>query len=184
MTTVDERSAPPAHRPVRESYRFSVPSTATAPRVAREMVANLLVLLGHEGASEVARLLVSELVTNAHAHTDTRVIHLDVVVGPGRVVVAVWDAGPARRPEMRAADGEDETGRGLRLVDALAAGWGVGWPAEPTDPVDHIAPTAPAGWKRVWFALAADGAAGRSAAALATGPGAGGDGPSGRRPAG
>ncbi|MGG2461698.1 ATP-binding protein [Streptomyces sp. RGM 3693] len=141
MSTVDEKPVPLSHHPVRESYRFSVPSSSAAPKVAREMVARLLVLTGHAPASETARLLVSELVTNIHLHTRTRTIHLDVLLGPARVNVSVWDASPELRPAFGAGRGGDESGRGLCLVDALASGWGVVWP------------TGSDGWKRVWFAL-------------------------------
>ncbi|WP_275463387.1 ATP-binding protein [Streptomyces noursei] len=143
MTAVDERPPQQTRHPARESYRFSVPSSPTAPRVAREMAANLLTLTGHGAVAETVRLLVSELVTNAYAHTHSRVIHLDVSVRPDRVTVAVWDTNPELRPQMRATHADEESGRGLRLVDQLATSWGVVWPNDP-----------PARWKRVWFALA------------------------------
>ncbi|MEE6270704.1 ATP-binding protein [Streptomyces diastatochromogenes] len=141
MSTVDEKPVPQPHHPARESYRFSVPSGSAAPKVAREMVARLLVLTGHALASETARLLVSELVTNTHLHTRTRTIHLDVLLGPARVNVSVWDASPELRPAFRSGRDGAESGRGLCLVAALASGWGVVWP------------TGSDGWERVWFAL-------------------------------
>jgi anti-sigma regulatory factor (Ser/Thr protein kinase) len=65
-------------------------------------------------------LVVSELVANAvrHGHAPVR---LEVTGEPGRVMVEVHDAaggGPVRhRPD-------DEGGRGLHLVTALATNWG------------------------------------------------------------
>ncbi|GAA2656609.1 ATP-binding protein [Streptomyces lunalinharesii] len=124
MSTVDEEPVPPPHRPAREAYRFSVPSSSAAPKIAREVVARLLVLTGHARASETAQLLVSELVTNTHLHTRTRTIHLDVALGPCRVDVGVWDASPELRPAFRPGRDGAESGRGLLLVDALASGCG------------------------------------------------------------
>ena len=86
---------------------------------------------------DCAILLTSELVTNAVRHAGTRVIvRLDT--RDHRLRVEVVDA-VERRPQPRHADLLAEGGRGLELVDALAADWGVdGGP----------------GGKSVWFELA------------------------------
>jgi len=90
-----------------------------------------------EEAIATAQLLVSELVTNAVMHTAGGV-ELRVLQDDDRVTVSVVDGSGERPAELEAADLESTSGRGLMLVDALAAAWGV----EP-----HGV------GKRVWFEL-------------------------------
>ncbi|WP_267882448.1 MULTISPECIES: ATP-binding protein [Streptomyces] len=95
---------------------------------------------------EAAALIVTELVTNAVRHTSTRRIRCRVLRSPGGVRICVWNRGRARIPspappadsaslpvgeapaaadlEGDALDHLAEDGRGLLLVDALAARWG------------------------------------------------------------
>lgn len=85
---------------------------------------------------EVAKLLVSELATNAvlYARTPfTLSASLD-----GRVVRVAVEDGDPHLPELREPWPTDTSGRGLLLVDRLANRWG----SERT-----------AGGKRVWFEL-------------------------------
>jgi anti-sigma regulatory factor (Ser/Thr protein kinase) len=68
-------------------------------------------------------LLTSELVTNvvAHAHTSC---HLGVELFPDVVRVSVSDeSGAPLQP--RNAKLQDESGRGLSLVEALSSNWGI-----------------------------------------------------------
>jgi anti-sigma regulatory factor (Ser/Thr protein kinase) len=105
--------------------------------------------------TETAELVISELMTNAvMAATDPEarlgnaqrwngvpVVRLRLVSDTTRVVIEVWDTNPqtpmAEQPEL-----DDESGRGLMLVDAVCEGWG--W-------------TVPDGWygKVVWAELRA-----------------------------
>ncbi|MGQ4726590.1 ATP-binding protein [Streptomyces sp. Ju416(a)] len=96
---------------------------------------------------EAAALIVTELVTNAVQHTSTRRIRCRLLRSTEGVRICVWNRGRARIPAPAspadsaglpvgrvpaAADLEDdealarlsEDGRGLLLVDALAARWG------------------------------------------------------------
>ncbi|MFQ6852411.1 ATP-binding protein [Streptomyces sp. 35M1] len=96
---------------------------------------------------EAAALIVTELVTNAVQHTSTRRIRCRLLRSTEGVRICVWNRGRARIPAAAspadsaglpvgrvpaAADleGDDalgrlsEDGRGLLLVDALAARWG------------------------------------------------------------
>lgn len=68
-------------------------------------------------------LMVSELVTNVvlHAHTEA-VVRIALRDGCLRVEVSDRSAQPV---EVRPHAPGSETGRGLRIVDALAADWGV-----------------------------------------------------------
>lgn len=74
------------------------------------------------GVREDAELLVSELATNALVHAGTEPYWLRVTCGPRRLRVEVGD-GSALMPVM--GEGSGVTGRGLRIVHALAACWGV-----------------------------------------------------------
>lgn len=146
--TLATRARPPPRAPRFQSFRFSVPNVRTAPIVARTIVADLLILMGHQVLVDDAQLLVSEIVTNAHVHTATQVVHIDVDVRCDRIRVAVWDDEPGSFHYPRGEhDGhgdhyEDEHGRGLCLVMNFAARWGVCWPGD-----------SESGNKHVWFEL-------------------------------
>ncbi|MEU0339952.1 ATP-binding protein [Streptomyces bobili] len=73
-----------------------------------------------------AELLLSELVTNPLRHARVpvgREIGVRVATYDGRLRVEVADANNSR-PEVREPADEDEHGRGLALVEALALRWG------------------------------------------------------------
>ncbi|WP_406203216.1 ATP-binding protein [Kitasatospora sp. NBC_01560] len=80
-----------------------------------------------DDTTETALLLLSELVTNACRHARAphdRLIGVRVALHPGELLrVEVSDADPDF-PEPRCAGPEDEGGRGLELVAALAFSWG------------------------------------------------------------
>ncbi|MFJ5734718.1 ATP-binding protein [Streptomyces microflavus] len=67
-------------------------------------------------------LAVTELVTNAIRHGDGAVL-LSVSAAGGELRVSVTDQSPDRA-ELRHADIEDVSGRGLLLVAAFAHSWG------------------------------------------------------------
>ncbi|MFI1865685.1 ATP-binding protein [Streptomyces jumonjinensis] len=89
---------------------------------------------------DTAKLIVSELVTNAirHTHADqeaspysplspVKAITLALWLERGRLVIFVQDND--RRPPVVKAVGEDaESGRGVLLVDALSEKWGYYYP--------------------------------------------------------
>ena len=79
-------------------------------------------LLGEE-MSEAAVLIVNELVTNgvAHAGTASRV---KLELWPAGLTVSVRDGSPDQ-PVLRAPTAAEPHGRGLRLIEHLAAEWGV-----------------------------------------------------------
>jgi len=90
---------------------------------ARRLVRAALEARGAGVDAEVAVLLTSEVVTNALLHARSPMI-LAVDVGPHRVRVAVHD-GSAAVPQVRDYSATAVTGRGLRLVEALATQWGL-----------------------------------------------------------
>lgn len=130
-----------------QSYRLSTPNTASSPRVCRETVAVLLEACGHAGLVDVAKVLVSEVVTNVNLHTRSAVVHLEATVHGDRVLVSVGDDEPDGHPWVRQPCPDEERGRGLLLLRELSQRWGVTW----------IGGLEPAG-KRIWFELFAQAA--------------------------
>ncbi|HEY5835119.1 ATP-binding protein [Streptomyces sp.] len=113
---------------------------------ARQFLAHHLDAWGLSRLSDAAQLVVSELVTNAvnHAHPpygnliSTRLERLE-----SGVRIEVHDSND-HKPERRDATAEEESGRGLALVDVLTGGhWGVSNREGPG--------------KMVWSVLADDG---------------------------
>jgi len=78
-----------------------------------------------EAQAEVAVLLISELVTNACRHARVspgREVRARCVVRDRKLRVEVSDASEVM-PQPRQATAEDESGRGLELIAALADAW-------------------------------------------------------------
>nr|WP_051715493.1 ATP-binding protein [Streptomyces bikiniensis] len=71
-----------------------------------------------ERATELTKLVVSELVTNARRHAPGPVL-LQLRIGAGTVDVVVWDSAPAV-PAPHAADPERVGQHGLEIVEAVA----------------------------------------------------------------
>jgi anti-sigma regulatory factor (Ser/Thr protein kinase) len=104
-------------------------------RAARRFVAGTLRAWGLDTLAAVVVLLTSELVSNAVVHAADSPVGLVMVLDDHDVRVEVHDASPAQ-PRLRHGNGDREQGRGLILVAALAATWGV---------------EATGGGKSVWF---------------------------------
>jgi anti-sigma regulatory factor (Ser/Thr protein kinase) len=69
---------------------------------------------------EALRLIVSELDTNALFHTESRTIEITVSVTATEAIVTVTDQALSGTPVARKARPEEEHGRGLAFVEALA----------------------------------------------------------------
>lgn len=74
--------------------------------------------------TDVATLIVSELVTNAIVHAATPA-ELRAKWADGVLRLEVLDHAEGNPPDPRIAAPDDEGGRGLLLVDALSTAWGV-----------------------------------------------------------
>jgi anti-sigma regulatory factor (Ser/Thr protein kinase) len=124
-----------------KTFELRLPAEPTAAAVARA----ILEAVGSDLPEPIlldAKLLTTEVVTNAIRHAgDTQVVI--VRVRRNKLVrVEVVDQGPMFDPQPQTTSTRAGSGQGLMLVDAVANAWGV----EPDE----------AG-KKVWFELAAGG---------------------------
>lgn len=108
-----------------DTLQVSLPGAPASVREARAFVRETL--CGHASA-EAAAVCVSELVTNAITHTRSGgpggKVTVAVQPGPDGADICVWDAGGLSGPTVSEPPDGAEHGRGLRIVDALAAEWG------------------------------------------------------------
>ncbi|MFG2722930.1 ATP-binding protein [Streptomyces sp. NPDC048416] len=138
--------APPEIGPAR-THRLTTANRRTAAAEMRAIVAALLQVAGHGSLVDSARLCTSELVTNVHRHTESRLVHVEVVLGEDEVTVRVYDDQPHPLPVPTGADSAHrECGRGLLLVDGLADAWGTSYYGAPR-----------ATTKAVWFRMVRGG---------------------------
>jgi anti-sigma regulatory factor (Ser/Thr protein kinase) len=76
--------------------------------------------------SDIAELLISELVTNAVqiscADAQTTPVRLWMMASRTRVLILVWDSSPLPPVRMSTSQ-DDENGRGLLLVETLSTRW-------------------------------------------------------------
>ena len=127
----------------------------TAPRLARGFASVVLNSWGLDGLVDVTELLISELSTNvvqAAANPDGTLRYDDdgqppllwirLLSDQSRLLIEVWDTLPAvfGAPVARHPDPDEESGRGLEIIENLAEDWG--WETVP-------------GWsgKKVWAIL-------------------------------
>ncbi|MFF4401072.1 ATP-binding protein [Streptomyces sp. NPDC001480] len=120
---------------------WTLPWSPTACARARTAIRDVLSRWGLTDLAPTAELLVSELVANALRHADGPLSLTLEWVSDVRCLVSDGSSAP---PRPRDPDLEDETGRGLALVDTLATRWG--WTYGPVG-------------KSVWFELSVDLAA-------------------------
>ena len=109
------------------AYTETLPRSPESVRSARRLVDLALDVWGMgAGLRDSAELVVSELVTNAVEHARRDSVRVTVTrLGDDRVQVAVVDLS-WKHPEIRPAGADEESGRGLEIVDALSGGrWGV-----------------------------------------------------------
>ncbi|GAA4688902.1 hypothetical protein GCM10023347_50880 [Streptomyces chumphonensis] len=89
----------------------------------REVVGAHLRLWGCAELVAVAQLVTSELVTNAILHGAGGSVHFRLARTDAEPCIEVDDGSPGR-PRVRNPGPDDESGRGMLLVDALAHRWG------------------------------------------------------------
>ncbi|WP_187437957.1 ATP-binding protein [Actinomadura decatromicini] len=101
---------------------ISIESSARAPEVARKWVAAVY-QRRRLGDDYVARTVVTELVTNVHKHTDTKLVSVRLLLEDG-LRVEVEDRS-AVLPVVQDWDDTAESGRGLLMLGVLVQEWGV-----------------------------------------------------------
>jgi anti-sigma regulatory factor (Ser/Thr protein kinase) len=105
------------------SRRFRLETGPAAAGQARDQVRTAIKAWDVPVDPDVAVLLASELVTNAIRHEAGETVTLYITCTYGHFRVDVHDTSRFF-PALLDASADDETGRGLMLVDRLAAKWG------------------------------------------------------------
>jgi anti-sigma regulatory factor (Ser/Thr protein kinase) len=101
----------------------SFPEQPESVTAARRFATDVLRDVSPEVTATV-ELLVSELATNCIRHTDSA-FDLTIIHSGREIRVEATDYDDVGKPTMRSPKPTDPSGRGLRIVDALAAAWGV-----------------------------------------------------------
>ncbi|MFD5751658.1 ATP-binding protein [Streptomyces sp. NPDC127033] len=115
------QAAPVGH----PAYSQTFPCEPETAEVGRKLVRDALAVWRLDDLADRAALVMSELIANAVRHTPCASIRL-MVGRPSarRVRIGVVDRAPSRLPVLSPADADDESGRGLFLIDAIADRWG------------------------------------------------------------
>jgi anti-sigma regulatory factor (Ser/Thr protein kinase) len=101
-----------------------LPAEPASAARAREFIRGLLRTSRHRSLEDAALLCVSELVSNVSVHTGSHHCVVTVVDEPDDILIEVADEAPDI-PRLARSGPETESGRCLRIVDALALEWGV-----------------------------------------------------------
>jgi anti-sigma regulatory factor (Ser/Thr protein kinase) len=106
-----------------EQFSCVLPAAARSVTEARRFVLDALRSWGRDDFGDTAALLTSEVVTNAvlHARTSVELVVRQLAEG---ICVEVTD-GSVHQPQSRVARDESTNGRGLALLEELAAAWEV-----------------------------------------------------------
>lgn len=105
-----------------------LPAGPEAPATARRLIADWMGTDTDRTVVEDVKLLVSEVVTNAVRHPEQRgKIGMTLTVARGRIRVEVSDPGGGsfHKPSVHTPPVHSLGGRGLLIVDRVAAAWGV-----------------------------------------------------------
>ncbi len=103
--------------------RYDVPSDVSGVGAVRQDVVSAVGEWGFEATADL-EVVLSELITNAIVHGGRPSRVRCRLLDPGYIEVAVDDDGPGT-PEVQEGDDRSSGGRGLAIVQALAASWGV-----------------------------------------------------------
>ena len=98
-------------------------ATVETPAAVRRFLRDTLQTWKLDGFGDVTELLTSELVTNVVLHVGEPMTVRAIREQPDVFRIEVTDLSPVA-PQLRRAGPEDECGRGLAIVDALADDWG------------------------------------------------------------
>lgn len=98
-------------------------ATVETPAAVRRFLRDTLQTWKLDGFGDVTELLTSELVTNVVLHVGEPMTVRAIRERPDAFRIEVTDLSPVA-PQLQRAGPEDECGRGLAIVDALADDWG------------------------------------------------------------
>jgi anti-anti-sigma regulatory factor/anti-sigma regulatory factor (Ser/Thr protein kinase) len=119
-----EALAVAARQPPARRLRQRLPAGVDAPRRARDLIARAATTWRlPPDPMQVAQVIATELVTNAVRHARTP-MDFSVVLRDRLLHVAVCDGDPSPPRRRTIMSERDDHGRGLQLVDGLAATWG------------------------------------------------------------
>ena len=106
------------------AYRIPLPPHKIASNQARKILEWALQDWGvHGDTADNARVVLSELVTNALTHS-LDVFQMALDLRAGRILVEVWDC-TDNSPTVTQPNGLAVSGRGMFLVETLSEEWGV-----------------------------------------------------------
>ena len=109
----------------RPAYSQTFPCQPSTAELGRELVRDVLGVWHLDGLADRAALIITELIANASRHTPSSEIRLTVGRPTAtRLRVGVVDLEPSRLPMFSQVADDEESGRGLLLVDAVADRWG------------------------------------------------------------
>jgi Histidine kinase-like ATPase domain len=123
MRLTDQAAASRLHR-VNRTVAVDLLPGPDAPGRARRIVAEAFGGEVDDSELETAKLLVSELVTNAVVH-GKGTITLRAELSDSRLLVEVIDEGTGFERVTHSRDTRAFGGRGLHIVDAEASRWGI-----------------------------------------------------------
>jgi anti-sigma regulatory factor (Ser/Thr protein kinase) len=110
---------------VKQSTRFRYPRLPSSVGAARDQARELAAAWGvPPGIIDSLVLILSELVTNAVRYGQDPEVRVDIDLERTQLRIDVHDGGTGPSGTVQVPD-DDEHGRGLLLVAALASRWGV-----------------------------------------------------------
>ncbi len=107
-----------------EVVERALPASSGAPQLARQLARRACRMWGLSHACDGVVLAVSELVGNAVRHGARGQVRLRLARTPRRLRVEVADTAGGQ-PWQRCPSADEEGGRGLLLVAAVSARWGI-----------------------------------------------------------
>ncbi|MFF3894795.1 ATP-binding protein [Streptomyces sp. NPDC001812] len=107
-----------------QRYQERYPATLEAAGQARRDMTLALETWGLIELVDLARQVVTELMANALEHTDSATVGASITRTGARSARIVVTDSCRTRPTTGTPSPDDEHGRGLLLVDALAHAWG------------------------------------------------------------
>jgi anti-sigma regulatory factor (Ser/Thr protein kinase) len=104
---------------------ISLPAEPASAAQARRWLRPLVAGSARPECEDAALLCLSELVANVARHADSKAFTVTVVESADELFIEVSDEDHHMGPVGEGVGPEDETGRGLGIVAALARDWGI-----------------------------------------------------------